>query len=557
MPTRDDEAPKASAETEKASAETEKPSAKSGKPSAETEKPSAETEKPSAETEKPSAQQETSPRGDEPSPPPVPPSRASLGFGHYEDITADRTVLSVASVDTVPAPPLPKEATTGDLLGGKYLLVKLIGSGGMGKVFEATHTELDARVAVKLMHSYIVGLPENSQRFRREARAAARINHPNVVRVIDFGVEGESHYIVMEYLSGVGLDDWLDHQEAPPPFEIVVPILLQILDALGAAHDAGVIHRDLKPDNVILTESAVGAPLVKITDFGLAHYTDPADNGITFTKDDAIAGTPGYMSPEQCRSLKVGASTDLYAFGCLLTELLQLHPPFVAATAMDVITQQLFVPAGPLVRPVGTQPVPELLEELRLALLEKSPHRRPSSVAEVRERLLTAMDPEAAAARLPGRKGDVPLGGRGDRIPAWNRAPMDASRNPTQQLPDVSRVLVESGAGGLDSFTLTGLAMQGIRVGVVVALDQAGAPVILIEGGSSTAETLELLRSMQDRCTTQVVVVCLENPSQATINELIALGAREIVSLPTSAAVLGPRLQRAMKTALRLKKTTE
>ena len=458
---------------------------------------------------------------------------------------------------TVPAPPPAKEPSTGDTVGGKYQLRGLLGSGGMGKVYQAVHIELDARFAIKLMHSFVVGLPEHSQRFRREARAASRISHPNVVRVVDFGIDGESHYLVMEFVDGINLGDWLDGQSEPPALEILVPILLQTLDALTAAHEAGVVHRDLKPDNVILAENQRGGAIVKVTDFGLARFEDSADAGVTFTKDDAVAGTPGYMSPEQCRSLKVGPSADLYAFGCILTEVLQLEPPFVAETAMDVISQQLFMPPGRLVRPDGAEPIPELLEKLRLELLAKSPHQRPASAREVRERLLEAMDPAAAALRQPARKGEIPVGGRGDRIPRWNREGPTKEKHTDEPEGTIALVRVVSDQPSVAGSVVTGLAAQQLRVVPAPSVEGADSAVVLVDGGADVQATAEVLRKLTSLHPEVTLVVCTADPSQATLNLLIELGAREVVRLPTTSDVLARRLRRALKHARRRRGVAE
>src|SRR6185503_11809048 len=150
---------------------------------------------------------------------------------------------------------------------------------------------------------------------------------------------------------------------------------------------------------------------VKVVDFGLAHVDDHRDTGPTLTHADVVSGTPEFMSPEQCRSLAVGPSTDIYAIGCLLTDMLQRAPPF-QGNAVEVMTQQMFVPPPPLKRPPDTEPVPPLLERLRLSLLAKDPDQRPADAREVKRLLLGATSPEATAQRLPARKSEV-LTGRG------------------------------------------------------------------------------------------------------------------------------------------------
>src|SRR5262249_50324119 len=153
-------------------------------------------------------------------------------------------------------------------------------------------------------------------------------------------------------------------------------ILLDLCDAFEAAHARGIVHRDLKPENILLTESN-GKRTAKVVDFGLAHVELPYEEGPTLTKPDTMAGAPQYMSPEQCHSLRVGPSTDLYAMGCVLTALLQGQPPFKGKTSIEIIAAHLFLPPPPLSRPSEAEPVPAELERLRLDLLAKEPERRP------------------------------------------------------------------------------------------------------------------------------------------------------------------------------------
>jgi class 3 adenylate cyclase/predicted Ser/Thr protein kinase len=314
-----------------------------------------------------------------------------------------------ATGPTLPPVTLPSAASgaddlAGSLLAGRYRLERVLGRGGMGAVYKADHLALGVKVAVKVMHAAFGGSVGAERRFAREAHATSLLAHRNVVRVLDYGKSEALHFIVMELLEGESLAAWLDRKEAPPPLAEVADLVRQIADALAAAHDAGVVHRDLKPDNVFLSTESGGSRVVKVVDFGLAHVEEDNPEG-TLTRADAVAGTPYYMSPEQCRSLKVGASTDLYALGCILTELLQLAPPFEGGAPAEIIARQMFAPPPPLRRPEGAEPVPPLLERLRLDSLAKTPEARPASAAIFRDRLDQALDPARASAVLPGRTG--------------------------------------------------------------------------------------------------------------------------------------------------------
>lgn len=440
----------------------------------------------------------------------------------------------------------------GAVLAGKYQLVEPLGAGGMGKVFKGEHLLLHVPIAIKVLHPFLTRDPNHERRFQREARAAVLLNHPNIVRVVDFGRHEGMVYLVMEFLQGPTLDDWLLGLGTLPPLQEVGRIMLQLLSALEAAHARNIVHRDLKPTNVLLT-SGTGGVESKIVDFGLAHVDDPADKGPTLTQIDAIAGTPAYMSPEQCRSLAVGPSTDLYALGCLLTTLLQGTPPFAARTPMDVIAKQMFVPPPPLARPSEAEPVPPLLERLRLELLAKQPHQRPQDAATAAARLREALSPEAHARRLPTRKGDTPLGNREERSPSWSNRPPSATANtvalhPEKPLADIDVGVMALGgdAEGWNSTHAAGLAAQGIAVcAVAISPDwsQVQQDIVVVDAGNDVARAVRVLREPGTRS----VIVCVARPSAGEMNQLIEAGAAEVLRYPVSPDTLAKRIRRAAK----------
>lgn len=214
------------------------------------------------------------------------------------------------------------EALPGGTTFGRYRIVRLLGAGGMGAVYEAVHEILDKRVALKVLHRTSTTAVE---RFVLEGRAAARVQHPNIVTVTDIGAESATPFLVMEYLEGESLAEASGRGPMSP--EAVAEILLPVLDAIQAAHDARVIHRDLKPDNIFLVSTSHGVK-PKVLDFGVSKLVDPdAASGLTGT--GSILGTPSYMSPEQTRAAKsVDHRTDLYAIGVIVYELLTGARPF-------------------------------------------------------------------------------------------------------------------------------------------------------------------------------------------------------------------------------------
>ncbi|HZF56455.1 MAG TPA: serine/threonine-protein kinase [Polyangiaceae bacterium] len=464
-----------------------------------------------------------------------------------KDITLDAFGDTIASYRP---PPLVVGSHMGRVVAGRYRLVRLLGSGGMGEVYEAEHLTLGVRVAVKTMHGHVAAEPDNIRRFAREAHAVSRLNHPNLVRVLDFGEEQGLFYIAMELLEGRSLGEWVARTQGAPLLSDVADILKQTLDALEVAHAGGIVHRDLKPENIFLVEVS-GRRLVKVLDFGLAHVDDPRDSGSQLTKTDSFAGTPEYMSPEQCRSLAVGPSTDIYAVGCVLTTLLQKSPPFSGGAVADVTSMHMFLPVPPLNRPEGAEPVPPLLERLRLDLLSKSPSKRPASVAEVKARLLEAMSPEASAARLPPRKGEAGLGDREDRAPDWG--PPAARRGDA-----LTALGVENGsimppvglfrggrAGGLTQACVTGLAAQGILLDEASKLDEldaASRPVVVLDMGGDIKAACEALE--RAAAPGRSVLVCVEKPDIDGVNALIAAGAADVLTYPVSPDALAKKLKR-------------
>jgi serine/threonine-protein kinase len=222
-----------------------------------------------------------------------------------------------------------REDLTGLLIGGRYRVGALIGVGGMGSVYEATREDLgNMSVAIKVLHPRSA-TDADLARFRREAHTVAAIDHPNIVRIIDFETPpDEPAFLVMERLSGTSLGDTIKN-EGPLSPERTVFIAGQLLGALGAAHAVNVVHRDLKPDNVYLTTVAGVADIVKLLDFGIAKSLAP-DVDVRLTQTGAVLGTPAYMAPEQARGAAVDQRSDLYAVGSLMYEALTGRPPFRA-----------------------------------------------------------------------------------------------------------------------------------------------------------------------------------------------------------------------------------
>ena len=269
----------------------------------------------------------------------------------------------------------------GDVIAGKYEIVKLIGSGGMGYVVSAMHVELGEVVALKFLRPEALQIDELVERFAREARAAAKIRSEHVARVFDVGVLPDGvPFIVMEHLAGQDLADVLQAR-GPLPIKVAVEYVMQACEALAAAHASGVVHRDIKPENLFLTKHAQGLDFIKILDFGISKVAlAPGKRG--FVRTMMPLGSPVYMSPEQIRSSdQVDARTDIWSLGCVLFELLTGTVAFNEPSLMQLSAAILEHDPVPLRELLPDAPVE--LEEVVLRCLEKDVANRYGNIAEL------------------------------------------------------------------------------------------------------------------------------------------------------------------------------
>ncbi|MGH2442760.1 MAG: protein kinase domain-containing protein, partial [Chloroflexota bacterium] len=283
-------------------------------------------------------------------------------------------------------------------IAGRYQIEGLLGRGGMARVYLAVDTMLGRQVAVKVLNSDGVSDPTFVERFRREARSAAQLNHPNIVAVYDWGEEdrefGSTYYMVMEYIDGPTLKQVIADR-APLSEVEALDVAEQVATALDVAHGHGIIHRDVKPHNILLAPDG----WVKMTDFGIAQAT-----GVSrLTLENVVTGSPHYLSPEQARGDRVDARSDLYSLGIVLYEMLTGWEPFGGASVQEVLTQHVHEPP-PSLREHNAK-ISAVTESVVGIALAKAPSDRFADAAAMRDALRQARraprDETVAAAPIP------------------------------------------------------------------------------------------------------------------------------------------------------------
>jgi tRNA A-37 threonylcarbamoyl transferase component Bud32 len=313
----------------------------------------------------------------------------------------------------------------GQVLDKKYKLSRLLGEGGMGAVYEARHVVIGRRCAVKFLHAEIAHNEEVVKRFIREAQAASAIGHPNIIDIYDFGVADDgAPYLVMEFLEGVSLADELEQRRKLPPAE-AAEVLAQVLGALAVAHERGVVHRDLKPDNLYLIRQTGSAPRVKILDFGISKVSNPSKPEDRMTCTGMVLGTPYYMAPEQARGDRdIDHRLDLYAMGIIFYEAVTGRVPFTGDNYNQLLLK-ILTEKFPTPRQLDPT-IPEGFEAIILKAVERDRAMRYQTAGEMLDDILQLLDdnarsrlgiagpqplvPELRAARTPTAQTLTPLG---------------------------------------------------------------------------------------------------------------------------------------------------
>ncbi len=408
----------------------------------------------------------------------------------------------------------------GEIIAARYQIVSEIGRGGMARVYQAVQLNLGKQIALKVMSPELAVKADSRDRFRREAKVAAALHHPDAVHVFDFGEDRGQFYLAMELLDGESLQRHLEQRPRGVGLARAVDITHDVADVLVAAHAMPLIHRDLKPGNIFLDRAG---DRVRVMDFGLAFIAGSAGDLGRFTEDGVGMGTPEYLSPEQAMVAEIGPATDIYSLGCVLFELITGRAPFVGGK-VELVTGHCYRPPPTLAEIRPELAIPAVIEELVARMLDKRPDARPTADA-VRTRLAgacirgsTRSSAELSLARLQRMVDPPPV----ERTPA----PLVAGQS----------VLVV--VGELEDGSTTGLAANQLQVyREFDAVDRVDA-VLLV---SATPDTVAA------QAARGVPVIAAAATDIDGVAQLLRAGAAEVCTLPLRVDDVAKKTLRAIR----------
>ncbi len=391
------------------------------------------------------------------------------------------------SVDGPPAsgsfPQAPRAPSlVGQILDGRYRIIKLIGEGGMGEVYAAEHVHIEKRYAIKLLKAEIVSNAEAVSRFRQEARSSSSIGHRNIIAIEDFGQLPDGRiYMCMELLNGAALNDMITQ---PMPVDRLLNILIQTGHGLAAAHAKGIIHRDMKPENIFVTIGPQGEDVPKLLDFGIAKVSGN-DGQNHLTRTGTIFGTPFYMAPEQALGNPVDARTDIYAVGVIMYECFSGSLPFQGESFMGILTQHITTEPEPVAQraaKAGRQ-LPMGLAEIITRCMQKNPAQRFATMDDLVNSLIQVYRGVAG----PGMSTYMeafPVGSAAHSVQPTPQPLVPHQSGGSRPVPS-GMIGASSSGSGLYDASSSAVAPRKSKTGLIVAI-----LVVLLAGGGITALVL-------------------------------------------------------------------
>ncbi|MSP62116.1 MAG: serine/threonine protein kinase [Myxococcales bacterium] len=367
------------------------------------------------------------------------------------------------------------------IIADRYRIIRKLGEGGMGVVYLAEHVIIEKKVALKILFDDFARKTDLVQRFIQEAKAASKIGHENIVDITDFGeTPSGAPFFSMEYLDGKDLAHHV--RQGPMSFERSRLIITQICRALGAAHGKGIIHRDMKPENVFLVDREGRDDFVKVLDFGIAKMNSMEEGGARLTRTGMIFGTPEYMSPEQARGDRPDHRVDIYAVGCILYEMLSGDVPFHADTFMGVLTKHMFDQPEPLTVRAPHANVPPDVEAVVMKALTKDRDHRFQTMKEM----------SIALAACGGGSASEAWGNEPSQVIGLGEGTMSGLHQPRRSeaaVPVASATLTQEALSGAERRAATPRGNGKLIVGVLSAMVLAVGAVAVVLMGQTPAST--------------------------------------------------------------------